>query len=46
MIKLLENLGGYESGEIIKLAKRKEQRLVSKGIAIFVQTLEPCYKYK
>jgi hypothetical protein len=46
MIKLLQNLGSHNSGEIINLAKKKELALVKQGLAIFVKLDQPCYKLK
>jgi len=46
MIKLLTSIGSNDSGKICNFSKKKEQRLVNRGDAIFVKLPELCYKLK
>lgn len=46
MIKLLTDIGSNKSGEIVTFSKRKEQKLVSQEMAIFVKLPELCIKQK
>lgn len=46
MIKLIKDLGANKSGEIVKFSKRKENKLVEKGIAMHLKIEPECYNLK